>query len=65
MSGKRNPFATIFGQKPSSYISRSVDTDKILNDFRTSGHSEICIITNVRGSGKTVINNDSRDIERR
>lgn len=52
---KNNPFSLSFGKEPVSYISRDFQNDKILDSFDSDNPSyQVCMITGVRGSGKTV-----------
>lgn len=51
-----NPFTLSFGKKPIQYISRIVQTNQILENFKDEQPStQIYMITGVRGSGKTVM----------
>ena len=54
----KNPFTVLFGIKPSSYISREDDENKVINQFENDDHGDLFIITGVRGSGKTVFLTD-------
>lgn len=50
-----NPYSTVFGRRPAEMISRSLQTDKVLDSFTANPSSEnVFMITGVRGSGKTV-----------
>ena len=49
-----NPFVLTFGKKPTQFISRPKDIQKIVDSFSAEIPSEqVFIITGVRGSGKT------------
>lgn len=51
----QNPFSLIFGQEPTNIVKRYTENDEILNTFTESSPSyKACILTGVRGSGKTV-----------
>ncbi len=51
-----NPFTLSFGKKPATYISRPMQTEMILDQFRmTTPTNQVFMITGVRGSGKTVM----------
>lgn len=50
-----NPFTLMFGKEPLQRISRASQMETILNDYRSEfSSSQICMITGIRGSGKTV-----------
>ena len=50
-----NPFSLTFGQKPTEFISRTNQIDKIILTFDMEITSnKVFMITGVRGSGKTV-----------
>ena len=52
---KRNPFSLSFGKAPESYISRDFQNNEILESFTADNPAyQVCMITGVRGSGKTV-----------
>lgn len=52
---KRNPFTLDFGREPYEMIPRSVLMNELVNSFMDDQPDKhICIITGVRGSGKTV-----------
>lgn len=51
-----NPFTLSFGKKTLQYISRIYQTAEITENFNTAQPSnQIYMITDVRGSGKTVM----------
>ena len=51
-----NPFNVSFGEKPSSYISRDSEFDRIVSTFNSpTPESKALIITGPRGCGKTVM----------
>ena len=51
-----NPFTLSFGKKPLQYISRTFQTDKIIDTFNSENPSnQIYMFSGVRGSGKTVM----------
>lgn len=51
-----NPFTISFGKKPQQYISRPVETDRILNTFDEEiPTNQVFMIAGIRGSGKTVM----------
>ena len=51
----QNPFSLSFGKEPLSYISRDFQNEEILSSFTADNPSyQVCMITGVRGSGKTV-----------
>lgn len=53
---KNNPFTLAFGKKPLQYISRTVQTNEIIDSFQSENPmSQVFMITGVRGSGKTVL----------
>ena len=53
---KKNPYTMIFGKEPSQTITRLLQTDEITEQFLSDPPSQqICMITGVRGSGKTVL----------
>ena len=51
-----NPFSLTFGKEPASAISRDKQLNEIVEGF-TADNPEfhVCMITGVRGSGKTVM----------
>lgn len=52
---KTNPFHPMFAIMPlESYIDRYEDTETILRQFTSGINGQVCIVTGVRGSGKTV-----------
>ncbi len=54
-----NPYTLTFGKDPEERIPRTSDGEKILNDFLAEKPSQqVCVITGVRGSGKTVFMTD-------
>ena len=54
-----NPFSLSFGILPEQFISRDEIKDEVFTDFGvfTKSQSNVCILTGVRGSGKTVMLN--------
>ena len=51
----QNPFSLSFGRTPASYISRDYQSGEILDSFTSENPAyQVCMITGVRGSGKTV-----------
>lgn len=51
----KNPFSLIFGQEPSNIVKRYTENDEILSTFTEANPAyKACILTGVRGSGKTV-----------
>lgn len=51
----QNPFSLIFGQEPMNIVKRYTKNDEILATFTETNPSyKACILTGVRGSGKTV-----------
>lgn len=52
---KSNPFSLSFGKEPVSYIARDYQSGEILESFDSDNPSyQVCMITGVRGAGKTV-----------
>jgi len=52
----KNPFTLAFGKEPVSYIERSIQSNEILDSFTAENPPyQVCMITGVRGSGKTVV----------
>ncbi len=52
----RNPFTLTFGKSPINYIERTMQKNDIINSFSDDNPSyQVCMITGVRGSGKTVM----------
>lgn len=51
-----NPFSKTFGREPSNYIERTIEKEKIIEEFSANTPSDFAyIITGPRGSGKTVL----------
>lgn len=51
----QNPFSLSFGKEPTNYIHRDYQSDDIIQSFLSDTPSyQVCMITGVRGSGKTV-----------
>lgn len=51
-----NPFSLSFGKAPVSFIERDFQSREILDSFTAKNPSyQVCMITGVRGSGKTVL----------
>ena len=51
-----NPFSLSFGKEPKSIISRDLICDEIIDNFNDKNPGyQVCMITGVRGSGKTVM----------
>ena len=51
----QNPFSLSFGKEPLSYISRGLQTEEVMDSFTSQNPAyQVCMITGVRGSGKTV-----------
>ena len=64
----RNPFSLSFGKEPQSMIERNIENDEIIESFVDQNPAyQVCMITGVRGSGKTVamtaIANQMRKLE--
>ena len=54
--GMANPFTMSFGLEPKEYISRSLQTSKVIEDFTSDSPSNyLYMISGVRGAGKTVL----------
>lgn len=52
----KNPYSLTFGKEPISLISRAVQVSEILDGFEKENPSyQVCMITGVRGVGKTVL----------
>ena len=52
---KQNPFSLSFGKEPQSLIRREIQNEEIINNFTAENPGyQVCMITGVRGSGKTV-----------
>jgi primosomal protein N' len=55
----QNPFSLSFGKEPISFIEREKQTSEIIGDFSDENPAyQVCMITGVRGSGKTVMLTD-------
>ena len=53
---KNNPFSLSFGKEPVSLINRNVQSYEIIDTFEDENPTyQVCMITGVRGSGKTVM----------
>ena len=51
----KNPFSLTFGKEPLSLISRNLQNEEIIASFRSENPDfQVCMLTGVRGSGKTV-----------
>ena len=51
----KNPFSLTFGKEPLSLISRNLQNEEIIESFKADNPDfQVCMITGVRGSGKTV-----------
>lgn len=51
----RNPYSLVFGKEPMVVIDRSIQIDEIVESFDAENPDyQVCMITGVRGSGKTV-----------
>ena len=51
-----NPYSLLFGKLPSELISRTVEINRIIDDFNNKiSPQQVYMITGVRGSGKTVL----------
>lgn len=51
----KNPFSLTFGKEPLSLISRNLQNEEIISSFNADNPGfQVCMITGVRGSGKTV-----------
>lgn len=64
----RNPFSLTFGKEPLSLINRNLQNEEIIDSFKADNPDfQVCMITGVSGSGKTVamttIANDLRKDE--
>ena len=52
---EQNPFSLTFGKEPVSYIERSFQNSEIIQSFDSDNPAyQVCMITGVRGCGKTV-----------
>ena len=52
----KNPFTLAFGKSPINYIERAMQKNEIINSFSEDNPPyQVCMITGVRGAGKTVI----------
>lgn len=50
-----NPFSLSFGKEPQSIIHRNLQQNEIIESFRAANPDyQVCVITGVRGAGKTV-----------
>ena len=50
-----NPFSLVFGQEPSNFVKAVVQNDEIIEIFNSEKPAyQACVLTGVRGSGKTV-----------
>ncbi len=57
-----NPFSLSFGRTPVSFIEREYQSREILDSFTAKNPSyQVCMITGVRGAGKTVLLSDIAD----
>jgi hypothetical protein len=55
----QNPFSLSFGKEPISFIERGKQSREIIDSFSDENPSyQVCMITGVRGSGKTVMLTD-------
>ena len=51
----KNPFSLTFGKEPLSLINRNLQNEEIIASFKADNPDfQVCMITGVRGSGKTV-----------
>ncbi|MDO5133448.1 MAG: ATP-binding protein [Eubacteriales bacterium] len=51
----KNPFSLSFGKEPASLISREYQSNEIIDSFTDENPAyQVCVITGVRGAGKTV-----------
>ena len=58
-----NPFTLVFGKKPVQYVSRIVQTNRIIEDYEAvPAVNQIYMVTGVRGSGKMVMMTNIADI---
>ena len=52
----QNPFSLTFGKEPKSLIDRTIQSSEIIESFESDNPDfQVCMITGVRGSGKTVL----------
>ncbi len=52
---QNNPFSISFGREPESIINRGLNENEIIHSFQSDNPAyQVCMITGVRGSGKTV-----------
>lgn len=52
---RKNPFSLTFGRIPKCYIDRDLLENEIIESFQEENPAhQVCMITGVRGSGKTV-----------
>ncbi len=55
LTNRNNPFSLSFGKEPASYTARDYQSNEILDSFESENPSyQVCMITGVRGAGKTV-----------
>ena len=53
---QKNPFSLAFGKEPVSYVDRDYQSNEILDSFMEENPTyQVCMITGIRGSGKTVL----------
>lgn len=53
---RNNPFSLTFGREPASMIRRTLQLSEILDSFEDENPAyQVCMLTGVRGSGKTVM----------
>lgn len=58
-----NPFTLVFGKKPVQYVSRIVQTNRIIEDYEAvPAVNQIYMVTGVRGFGKTVMMTNIADM---
>ena len=56
---KKNPFSLSCGKEPISLINRSMQTAEIIETFEDENPAyQVCMITGVRGSEKTVMHTE-------
>ena len=54
-----NPFSITFGKKPEQYISRERQINEVIDTFNDRNPAyQVCMVTGVRGAGKTVMLSD-------
>lgn len=52
----KNPFTLAFGKSPINYIERAMQKNEIINSFSEDNPPyQVCMVTGVRGAGKTVL----------